>query len=58
MPRRYGLDSAEGFRLLLVGTRMSAYGLVRPYIGAEIPAWLDEVCVAAAGGIIALGDTT
>ena len=58
VPRRYGSASEEGFRLLHVGTRMNAYGLVRPFIGGELPAWLDDVCVAAANGILALGDAT
>lgn len=57
VPARYGSATDEGFRLLMVATRMSPYGLVRPYVGGEVPSWLDEVCVAAAAGILALGDT-
>lgn len=56
VPARYGAASEEGFRLLMVATRMSPYGLVRPFVGGEVPAWLDDVCVASAGGILALGE--
>lgn len=34
---------------------MSPYGLVRPFVGQDVPGWLDEVCVAAARGILELG---
>ncbi len=57
VPARYGQDSDEGFRLLMVGTRLSPYGLVRPFVGGEVPDWLDDVCLAAARGILSLGDT-
>ncbi len=39
----------------MVATRMSPYGLVRPFVGQDVPGWLDEVCVAAARGILELG---
>ena len=54
--RRFGrLDDAL-FRLGLLATRQCPYGLVRPLIGADIPAEFDAVCRAAADGILALGD--
>ncbi len=56
VPARFGTASDESFRLLMVATRMSPYGLVRPFVGGEVPGWLDDVCVAAAAGILALGD--
>lgn len=55
---RFGHDSDEGDRLLMVATRMSPYGLVRPFVGQDVPEWLDEVCVAAARGILELGDSS
>lgn len=56
VPARFGRDSDEGYRLLMVATRMSPYGLVRPFVGQDVPDWLDEVCVASARGILTLGD--
>ena len=53
---RYGAPSDEGFRMLMVATRMSPYGLVRPYVGSDVPAWLDDICVGAATGILELGE--
>lgn len=54
--RRFGQDSPALFRLAMLGTRQCPYGIVRPLVGGEIPADLDEVCLAAAEGILALGD--
>lgn len=54
--RRYGTATDEGFRLVMIATRQCPYGLVRPYVGGEVPDWLDDVCIAAAAGIVALGD--
>lgn len=56
VPSRFGSDFDEGYRLMMVATRMSPYGLVRPFVGQGVPDWLDEVCVASARGILALGD--
>ena len=57
VPARYGHESEDGYRLLMVATRLSPYGLVRSFVGGDVPDWLDEVCVAAAEGILALGDS-
>lgn len=56
VPARYGQASADGYRLVMVATRLSPYGLVRSFVGGPVPVWLDEVCVAAAEGIMSLGD--
>lgn len=56
VPARYGHDSEDGFQLLRVATRLSPYGLVRSFVGGDVPNWLDDVCVASAAGILALGD--
>lgn len=56
VPARYGEPSERGYRLIWVGTRLSPYGLVRPFVGSDVPDWLDDVCVASARGILALGD--
>ncbi|MGA4508147.1 TetR/AcrR family transcriptional regulator [Propionibacteriaceae bacterium G1746] len=53
---RYGEDSDDGFRLVMLATRMCPFGMVRPFVGGEVPQWLDETCVAAAEGILGLGD--
>lgn len=55
---RYGTSSEEGFQLVRLATRSCPYGLVRPFVGSEVPELLDDVCVAAARGILALGDTS
>ena len=47
--RRYGA-------LLYLATRISPYGLLRPFIGAEIPSWIDDAVAASAGAIADLGD--
>lgn len=55
--RRFGADTPELYRLALVATRQCPYGMIRPLIGGDIPSELDEMCVAAAEGILALGDS-
>jgi hypothetical protein len=54
--RRYVRLTEDRYQLALVGTRQCPYGLVRPLIGGEIPRKFDAICVAAAEGILALGD--
>lgn len=54
--RRYGSATETHVRLVLLATQACPYGLVRPFVGRQVPDWLDEACVAAAGGILALGD--
>jgi AcrR family transcriptional regulator len=54
--RRYGRVSDH--RLILVGTAVQQcpYGLVRPYVGAAVPPWLDDAVIVSSTAILALGD--
>jgi hypothetical protein len=54
--RRY--DDRDAGRVALVRTAVvqAPYGLVRPYVGGRVPKELDDVVVAAAEGILSLGD--
>jgi AcrR family transcriptional regulator len=54
--RRYGRVTERRLTLVRVATRQSPYGLVRPLVGGPIPRDYDAMCVAAAEGILALGD--
>lgn len=54
--RRYGRFTERRFRLALLGTRQCPYGLIRPLIGDDIPPEFDAICVAAAEGVLGLGD--
>lgn len=54
--RRYGQWTAERHELLMVATRLAPYGVVRPFVGGELPAWSEEVVAASAAAIAALGD--
>ena len=54
--RRYGTINERRRALLYVATRISPYGLVRPFIGAEIPSGIDDAVAASAGAIADLGD--
>lgn len=54
--RRYGEFTDRRRDLLRTATRLSPYGLVRPYVGGEIPTWLEEATAASTEAIAALGD--
>lgn len=54
--RRYGRVTDRRYRLARIATRQCPYGLLRPLIGGDIPQEFDAICVAAAEGILALGD--
>lgn len=56
--RRYH-DGRAADRVALVRTAVvqAPYGLVRPHVGGPVPTRLDDIVVAAAEGILALGDT-
>jgi AcrR family transcriptional regulator len=54
--RRWGRSTERRYRLAVTAVRQSPYGLVRPYVGVEVPAWLDEVVEASTKAIIDLGD--
>ncbi|MDO5093519.1 MAG: TetR/AcrR family transcriptional regulator [Propionibacteriaceae bacterium] len=53
---RYQTDSERHYQLALVATRQCPYGMIRPMIGQDIPLDMDDMCLAAAEGILALGD--
>lgn len=54
--RRFGRWTAELHTLALMATRQCPYGMVRPFLGTDVPDSLDSMCVAAAEGILTLGD--
>jgi putative transcriptional regulator len=54
--RRYGAMNERRRALLYVATRISPYGLLRPFIGADVPSWIDDAVAASAGAIAGLGD--
>ena len=54
--RRYGQVDERRTALLVTATHMCPYGLVRPYVGGDIPDWIDEAATASAEAIAALGD--
>ncbi len=46
--RRYGRVTPHRLELITTAVQQSPYGLVRPYVGGDVPSWLDDVVVAAA----------
>lgn len=52
--RRWGRVTPTRRRLVDVALAQSPYGLVRPYVGGEVPGWLDDVVGAATAGILGL----
>lgn len=54
--RRYGTVSPALQEILAIATRLSPYGLVRSFIGSDVPALLDDAAAASATAIAALGD--
>lgn len=54
--RRYGSVSPELQEILVIATRLSPYGLVRAFIGADVPALLDDAAAVSATAIATLGD--
>ena len=52
--RKWGRVTPRRTRLVTIAVRQSPYGLVRPYVGGEVPGWLDEVVAAASRGILEL----
>ncbi|WP_066913551.1 TetR/AcrR family transcriptional regulator [Millisia brevis] len=54
---RFGSTDPRHLELLSVAVQACPYGLVRPYLGAEVPAALDDIVAAASGAILDLGDT-
>lgn len=56
LPRRYGEVTDRRSDLLRMATRLAPYGMVRPFIGQDIPDWLDDAVAVSAGSIAELGD--
>ena len=54
--RRWGRSTDRRQRLAFTAVRQSPYGLVRPYVGGEVPRWLDEVVEASTSAILRLAD--
>jgi hypothetical protein len=54
--RRWGRSTERRQRLAVTAVRQSPYGLVRPYVGGEVPAWLDQVVEASTRAILDLID--
>jgi AcrR family transcriptional regulator len=52
--RRWGRVTPTRTRLISIAVRQSPYGLVRPYVGGDLPVWLDDVVEAATVGILGL----
>lgn len=46
----------EAVALVELATRISPYGLVRPYLGRAVPRRVDEAVAVAADAILRLGD--
>jgi AcrR family transcriptional regulator len=55
--RCYGTTTKRRSMLVAWATRLGPYGLVRPYLGGDVPAQLDDVVAASAQAILALGIT-
>lgn len=54
--RRYPDPTPYRVDLVITAVQRLPYGLIRPYVGAEIPVWMEDCCVAGAGAVLALGD--
>lgn len=52
--RAYGEQDPRSRDLLALATRQTPYGITRPFIGQEMPPWLDDAVVAAALAIARL----
>ena len=54
--RRFGRATRRNQEILTTAIRQAPYGLVRPYVGSDIPRWLDDAVLASSTAILALGD--
>ncbi|PWH07724.1 TetR/AcrR family transcriptional regulator [Brachybacterium endophyticum] len=52
--RAYGAEADARLEVLSVAIRQSPYGITRPFIGREMPPWLDDAVVAASLAIARL----
>lgn len=55
--RRYGTVSEHLLTVVTTAVRQCPYGLVRPYVGGEVPQWLDDAVLASSTAILDLGDS-
>jgi AcrR family transcriptional regulator len=55
--RRYGTVSEHLLTVVTTAVRQCPYGLVRPYVGGEVPQWLDDAVLASSTAILALADS-
>lgn len=57
MTRRcFGAATRRRSTLVAWATRLGPYGLVRPYVGSDVPALLDDAVAASTRAILALGE--
>lgn len=54
--RRYGRTTRHRLELVMTAIQQCPYGLVRPYVGGDVPRWLDDAVIASSQAILALGD--
>ena len=54
--RRYGILSNQHREILTLAIVQTPYGIVRPYVGTDVPQWLDDAAITVAVAITALGD--
>ena len=53
---RFGSEDRRHRELLATAVQACPYGLVRPYLGTDVPDELDDIVAAAADAILRLGD--
>lgn len=54
--RRYEEPTDHHRALVRTALQHCPYGLVRPYLGKDLPLWVDDVVIASTHAILALGD--
>lgn len=54
--RRYTSAASENLPWVLMATQVAPFGLVRPHLGSQVPAHVDDATEAAADAILRLGD--
>lgn len=54
--RRYGRPTRNNQQWVHMATRVTPYGLVRPFLGGPVPRTVDHATTAAADAILRLGD--
>jgi hypothetical protein len=54
--RHYGTATDHQLVVVITAIRQSPYGLVRPYLGQDVPEWLDEAVRVSTAAILSLAD--